>query len=112
MTKAPSKKSAGWIREVKRYLADGTGGYRFAAERIVKVMKDEKNIDPNVDFFSATVYYSMGIETDLYTCIFAMARISGWTAHYIEQLRNNRLIRPKALYLGEKNLPWTPIENR
>lgn len=82
------------------------------SERIVKVMKDEKNIDPNVDFFSATVYYSMGIETDLYTCIFAMARISGWTAHYIEQLRNNRLIRPKALYLGEKNLPWTPIENR
>ncbi|MFU8861765.1 MAG: citrate/2-methylcitrate synthase [Cyclonatronaceae bacterium] len=82
------------------------------SERIVKVMKDEKNIDPNVDFFSATVYYSMGIDTDLYTCIFAMARISGWTAHYIEQLRNNRLIRPKALYLGEKNLPWTPIENR
>jgi citrate synthase len=82
------------------------------SETIVSVMKEEKNIDPNVDFFSATVYYSMGIEPDLYTAIFAMARISGWTAHYIEQWNNNRLIRPRLLYLGEKNLTYTPIEER
>lgn len=82
------------------------------SETILKVMKEEKNIDPNVDFFSATVYYSMGIMPDLYTCIFAMARISGWTAHYIEQMENNRLIRPRQLYIGEKNLPWVPVEKR
>jgi citrate synthase len=75
-------------------------------------MKEEKNIDPKVDFFSATVYYSMGIMPDLYTAIFAMARISGWTAHYIEQMGNNRLIRPRQLYMGEKNLEWVPIEQR
>ncbi len=82
------------------------------SEKITEVMKKEKGIDPNVDFFSATVYYSMGIKTDLFTCIFAMSRITGWTAHYIEQAANNRLIRPRQLYVGEKNLPWTPIEKR
>lgn len=82
------------------------------SETILRVMKEEKNIDPNVDFFSATVYYSMGIMPDLYTCIFAMARISGWTAHYMEQMDNNRLIRPRQLYLGEKNLDWVLVENR
>ncbi len=82
------------------------------SEKIVNVMKEEKGIDPNVDFFSATVYYSMGIKTDLFTCIFAMSRITGWTAHYIEQAANNRLIRPRQLYVGKKNLPWTPISER
>lgn len=82
------------------------------SESILKVMKEEKNLDPNVDFFSATVYYSMGIMPDQYTCIFAMARISGWTAHYIEQINNNRLIRPRQLYMGEKNLPWKDVADR
>lgn len=82
------------------------------SEAILKTMKEEKNIDPNVDFFSATVYYSMGIHPDLYTAIFAMARISGWTAHYIEQLGNNRLIRPRQLYLGAKGLDWVTVEQR
>jgi citrate synthase len=54
----------------------------------------------------------MGIMPDLYTAIFAMARISGWTAHYIEQMENNRLIRPRQIYMGEKNLEWVSIENR
>ncbi len=82
------------------------------SEKITEVMKNEKGIDPNVDFYSATVYYSMGIKTDLFTCIFAMSRITGWTAHYIEQAANNRLIRPRQLYVGEKNLPWTPVAER
>lgn len=82
------------------------------SEKMMEVMKREKNIDPNVDFFSATVYYSMGIKPDLFTCIFAMSRISGWTAHYIEQAENNRLMRPRQLYVGEKNLPWVPIQER
>lgn len=79
---------------------------------ILNTMKSEKNIDPNVDFFSATVYYSIGIQPDLYTAMFAMSRISGWTAHYMEQWANNRLVRPRALYIAEKNLDWTPIEKR
>jgi citrate synthase len=82
------------------------------SEAILETMKSEKNIDPNVDFFSATVYYSAGIKPDLYTCIFAMSRVSGWTAHFLEQLENNRLIRPIAMYTGEKNLPWKPVEDR
>ena len=82
------------------------------SEAIVKVMKEEKNIDPNVDFFSATIYYSMGIKPDMYTTIFAMARVSGWTAHYLEQLANNRLIRPRQLYMGEVGLEYTPLESR
>jgi citrate synthase len=79
---------------------------------ILETIKSEKNIDPNVDFFSATVYYSMGIMPDLYTPIFAMSRISGWTGHFMEQAANNRLIRPRALYVGEKNLPWVTADKR
>lgn len=82
------------------------------SEAIVKVMKEEKNIDPNVDFFSATIYYSMGIKPDMYTNIFAMARVSGWTAHYLEQLANNRLIRPRQLYMGEIGLEYKPLDAR
>lgn len=82
------------------------------SEAMVKTMKEQKNIDPNVDFFSATVYYSIGIEPDLFTCIFTLSRISGWTAHYFEQKANNRLIRPRALYMGDKNKSWVKVENR
>ncbi|MDI6402390.1 citrate/2-methylcitrate synthase, partial [Balneolaceae bacterium ANBcel3] len=80
--------------------------------KMVETVKQEKGIDPNVDFFSATVYYAMGIKPDLYTAIFTMSRITGWTAHFLEQAENNRLIRPRQLYLGERNLPWTPIKER
>lgn len=102
------------LRKMSKDLAEETGHlYLYEwSEAMVKTMKDEKNIDPNVDFFSATVYYSIGIQPDLYTCIFAMSRISGWTAHFFEQKANNRLIRPRALYTGEKNLPWVPAEER
>jgi citrate synthase len=102
------------LRKMSKGLSEETGHeYLYEwSEAMVKTMKDEKNIDPNVDFFSATVYYSIGIQPDLYTCIFTMSRISGWTAHYFEQKANNRLIRPRALYIGEKNLPWTPVEER
>lgn len=102
------------LRGMSKKLSKETGHetlYEWS-EAILKTMKDEKNIDPNVDFFSATVYYSMGIKPDLYTCIFAMSRVSGWTGHYIEQAENNRLVRPRALYIGEKHLDWVPVENR
>jgi len=102
------------LRGMSKKLSKETGHetlYEWS-EAILKTMKDEKDIDPNVDFFSATVYYSMGIKPDLFTCIFAMSRVSGWTGHYIEQAENNRLVRPRALYIGEKHLDWVPVENR
>lgn len=102
------------LRGMSKKLSEETGHEELYewSEAILKTMKDEKDIDPNVDFFSATVYYSMGIEPDLFTCIFAMSRVSGWTGHYIEQAENNRLVRPRALYVGEKNKEWTPVEER
>lgn len=102
------------LQGMSKKLSEETGHENLYewSEAILNTMKDEKNIDPNVDFFSATVYYSMGIRPDLYTCIFAMSRVSGWTGHYIEQAENNRLIRPRALYTGEKNLDWVSVEQR
>ncbi|MCC5913820.1 MAG: citrate synthase [Balneolaceae bacterium] len=102
------------LRKMSKQLSEETGHVKLYewSEAMLKTMKDEKNIDPNVDFFSATVYYSIGIKPDLYTCIFTMSRISGWSAHYMEQAANNRLVRPRALYIGEKNLDWKPVEKR
>ncbi|HAW82359.1 MAG TPA: citrate synthase, partial [Balneola sp.] len=97
------------LQKMAKALSEETGHeelYRWSMD-MLNTMKEEKNIDPNVDFFSATVYYSIGIEPDLYTCIFTMSRVSGWTGHVMEQAANNRLIRPRALYVGEKNLEWT-----
>jgi citrate synthase len=71
-----------------------------------------KKIYPNVDFFSASVYTTLGIEMDLFTPIFAMSRVTGWTAHLFEQYENNRLIRPKAEYTGPRGLKVEPIEKR
>lgn len=87
------------------------------SERIQKVMKEEmekrgRAIYPNVDFFSASVYYTLGIPADTFTNIFACARTSGWTAHIIEQYQDNRLIRPKAQYVGPEGLKVNPIDER
>ena len=82
------------------------------SERIAEMMLEKKNLHANVDFYSATVYYSLGIPTDLFTPIFAIARTAGWTAHVLEQLADNRLIRPQSLYTGPKGLKVVPIEKR
>ena len=71
------------------------------SERIARLMKEKKNLNANVDFYSATVYYSLGIPTDLFTPVFAIARCSGWCAHVLEQLEDNRLYRPLSEYVGE-----------
>jgi len=70
------------------------------SERIAQIMRQEKKLEANVDFYSATVYYSLGIPTDLFTPIFAIARMAGWTAHVLEQWQDNRLFRPDAEYSG------------
>lgn len=82
------------------------------SERIAEIMLTEKNLNANVDFYSATVYYSLGIPTDLFTPIFAIARTSGWTAHVLEQLADNRLIRPQSVYTGTVGLKVTPLDKR
>jgi citrate synthase len=82
------------------------------SERIAEIMLKEKHLNANVDFYSATVYYSLGIPTDLFTPIFAIARTAGWTAHVLEQLANNRLIRPQSLYTGPIGLKVTPLAQR
>lgn len=83
------------------------------SERIAEIMRERKGLNANVDFYSATVYYSLGIPTDLFTPIFAIARTSGWTAQVLEQLRDNRLYRPLTLYTGPSELmPVPPIESR
>ncbi|HEY3854450.1 MAG TPA: citrate synthase [Verrucomicrobiae bacterium] len=82
------------------------------SDRIAEIMLKKKNLQANVDFYSATVYYSLGIPTDLFTPIFAIARTSGWTAHILEQLADNRLIRPQSQYVGPVGLKVTPVEQR
>lgn len=75
-------------------------------------MYKEKGLMPNVDFYSATVYFSMGIPTDLFTPIFAASRISGWCAHAFEQYANNRIYRPRGKWAGQEGLKWTPLSQR
>ena len=85
--------------------------HRYSMQ-IMETMKDETGIDPNVDFFSASVYYMLGIDIDLYTTIFALSRTAGWSSHLLEQWADNRLIRPRAEYVGDKNRTLTPIAER
>jgi 2-methylcitrate synthase len=83
------------------------------SERIAQIMKEKKNLNANVDFYSATVYYSLGIPTDLFTPIFAIARCSGWCAQILEQLEDNRLYRPLSEYVGEPvGKKVVPIDER
>jgi citrate synthase len=87
------------------------------SHRIEEIVVDEmtrkqKPIRANVDFYSASTYYMLGIPVDLYTPIFAVSRIAGWTAHVLEQLGNNKLIRPRSEYTGELDLKYTPIDQR
>ena len=80
--------------------------------RLESIMKREKGLLPNVDAYSASTYYMMGIPLDLYTPIFAISRISGWTAHILEQYADNKLIRPRAEYVGPRDVPYVPIDER
>ncbi len=83
------------------------------SERIAHIMKEQKGLNANVDFYSATVYYSLGIPTDLFTPIFVIARMSGWTAHILEQFADNRLFRPLSEYVGPAvGRQYVPIEKR
>jgi citrate synthase len=82
------------------------------SRRMEAVVLDAKGLYPNVDFFAATVYHTLGIPVDLFTPVFAISRMSGWTAHVIEQHEDNRLIRPDSDYTGPHDLQWVPISAR
>ncbi len=99
-----------WSETLSHHAKDG---YLYAiSERIQKLMWDEKHLFPNVDFYSATTYHFCGIPTDMFTPLFVMARLSGWSAHIIEQRKDNRLIRPDANYIGHAPRPYVPLIDR
>jgi len=102
------------LAEMSRKLGERIGETKWyeMSMKMQEVVLREKHLNANVDFFSASTYYALGIPTDLFTPIFACSRISGWTAHVLEQFKNNRLIRPRAEYVGPRGLKYVPIEDR
>ena len=103
------------LRELSTELGKRSGQPQWVemSQRIESVVKSEKKLNPNVDFYSASMYYALGIPVALYTPIFAVSRTSGWTAHVLEQYANNRLIRPRADYTGPPvPQPWVALERR
>jgi citrate synthase len=103
------------LRRMSKELGERAGNTRWfeMSQRIEHLVKSEKKLNPNVDFYSASVYYTLGIDIELFTPIFAVSRVSGWTAHCLEQYANNRLIRPRTDYIGPQ-YPQTflPLEAR
>ncbi|HXT71378.1 MAG TPA: citrate synthase [Vicinamibacterales bacterium] len=103
------------LRRFSKLLGEKSGQPQWfeMSQRIEQLIKTEKKLNPNVDFYSASMFYCMGIPVDLYTPIFAVSRISGWTAHVLEQYANNRLIRPRTDYIGPQYPQQVlPIEQR
>jgi citrate synthase len=105
---------ATWLRKFSKQLGEKKGDMTWfnMSQKIEKAMLEKKGMYPNVDFYSASAYYLMDIPLDQYTPIFAVSRISGWTGHILEQYGNNKLIRPRAEYIGQRDLKYTPIEER
>ena len=103
------------LRRMSKELGERAGNRRWfeMSERIEQLVTGEKKLYPNVDFYSASTYYTLGIPIDLYTPIFAVSRVSGWTAHCLEQYKNNRLIRPRTDYIGPAYpQSFLPLEQR
>lgn len=102
------------LKEMSRQLTKITGEPKWydMSVKIDEIVSNEKGLLPNVDFYSASVYYSLGIARDLFTPIFAVSRASGWIAHILEQYSNNRLIRPRADYVGPGRQPFIPMNER
>lgn len=105
---------ATWLRKFSKQMADKKGTVKWfeMSQRIEQLMLEQKGMYPNVDFYSASTYYLMDIPLDLYTPIFAVSRISGWTGHILEQYGDNKLIRPRAEYIGKRDQKYVPIGER
>lgn len=102
------------LERLSKELGERTGNTRWyeMSQIIRRVMEEEKGLYPNVDFYSASAYYALGIDLDLYTPIFAISRMAGWTAHVMEQYADNRLIRPRSNYTGPLRAEYVPIDQR
>jgi len=102
------------LRRMSRELGDAGGDRRWydLSERLEALVRAQKGLNANVDFYSASVYHSLGIPTDLFTPVFAVSRVAGWTAHVLEQLGNNRLIRPESEYTGPRDVEYVPVDRR
>lgn len=102
------------LRRFSKQLGETIGNLKWyeMSEKIEEYIKKEKGLVPNVDFYSASTYHYLGIPTDLFTPIFAMSRVAGWTAHVMEQYSDNRLIRPVSEYVGQRGVAYVPIDNR
>src|SRR2546428_4261264 len=102
------------LRKMSEELGRRNGNLKWfeISRKIEDLMIREKKINANVDFYSASAYYVLGIPVDLYPLVFAASRIAGWTAHVLEQYANNKLIRPLAEYVGPTNLKYVPIDQR
>jgi citrate synthase len=113
---------AHFLRKMSKQLGEAAGNTKWyeMSERLIPILRDEAvsskgekaSLNPNVDFFSASTYYTMGIPLDLFTPIFAIARVTGWAAHVMEQHKNNRIIRPTDDYVGPFGLKVEPIGKR
>lgn len=103
---------AGILRDISRKLCEHTGNSHYfdISEKIREVTFAEKGLNPNVDFYSASVLHALGIKTELFTTIFAVARVVGWAAHIMEQYSDNRLIRPLTDYVGQRDRELTPLD--
>ncbi|MDZ4763101.1 MAG: citrate/2-methylcitrate synthase [Chloroflexota bacterium] len=102
-----------------RKLAQGSGNDKWfeIADKLAKLARAdeyfiERNLYPNVDYYSAIVLYTLNLDTDMFTPLFAMSRMAGWTSHIIEQWANNRLMRPEVKYIGALDLAWVPLDQR
>jgi len=102
------------LKQMSELLSKERGETKWfeMSKKIEKIVNRDKKLLANVDFYSASTYFMLGIPFDMYTPIFAMSRISGWTAHVMEQLTNNRLIRPRADYIGVEEAHYIPINQR
>ncbi len=100
-----------YLAEMLKRRGEDDWLYRLC-DRLEKDMWEKKRIPPNLDYYAAPIFYSLGIEVPLYTPVFAASRVFGWMAHYNEQVEDNKLIRPDSVYVGPSNLKYVPLEKR
>jgi citrate synthase len=102
------------LKKFSRELGERAGETRWydMSEKVEKVVLEVKGLNPNVDFYSASTYHVLGLERFIFTPIFALSRMAGWTAHVLEQYENNRLMRPESEYVGPSSAVYVPLEDR
>lgn len=102
------------LRQMSRELGEKIGNLRWyeISRKLEELVMQKKQLYANVDFYSASCYFTMGIPIDMFTPVFAVSRVAGWTAHILEQYHDNRLIRPRAEYIGLKDVSYVPIDRR